>query len=184
MSLGFWFRTYVYIPLGGSWYGAGRTIVNLLIVWGLTGIWHGADATFLIWGLYYGLLLILEKFMLRDLLAKIPAFLRRVGTFFRVARADVLRRSGWISGSDGTVLPPHVVAGAADRAVCGASVWLQDRQPVLPDGTHGVGAVECIFYSIVAALCCGHGERDVFLVPLCAVLREGGGSRCGISKNG
>lgn len=84
MSLGFWFRTYVYIPLGGSWYGAGRTIVNLLIVWGLTGIWHGADATFLIWGLYYGLLLILEKFVLRDLLAKIPAFLRRVGTFFLV----------------------------------------------------------------------------------------------------
>ena len=84
MSLGFWFRTYVYIPLGGSWYGAGRTIVNLLIVWGLTGIWHGADATFLIWGLYYGLLLILEKFVLRDLLAKIPALLRRVGTFFLV----------------------------------------------------------------------------------------------------
>ena len=84
MSLGFWFRTYVYIPLGGSWYGAGRTIVNLLIVWGLTGIWHGADATFLVWGLYYGLLLILEKFVLREILAKIPAFLRRVGTFFLV----------------------------------------------------------------------------------------------------
>lgn len=84
MSLGFWFRTYVYIPLGGSWYGAGRTIVNLLIVWGLTGIWHGADATFLIWGLYYGLLLILEKFVLREILAKIPAFLRRIGTFFLV----------------------------------------------------------------------------------------------------
>ena len=84
MSLGFWFRTYVYIPLGGSWYGAGRTIVNLLIVWGLTGIWHGADATFLVWGLYYGLLLILEKFVLRDILAKIPAFLRRIGTFFLV----------------------------------------------------------------------------------------------------
>ena len=84
MSLGFWFRTYVYIPLGGSWYGAGRTIVNLLIVWGLTGIWHGADATFLVWGLYYGLLLILEKFVLREILAKIPAFLRRIGTFFLV----------------------------------------------------------------------------------------------------
>lgn len=84
MSLGFWFRTYVYIPLGGSWYGARRTIVNLLIVWGLTGIWHGADATFLIWGLYYGLLLILEKFVLREILAKIPAFLRRIGTFFLV----------------------------------------------------------------------------------------------------
>ena len=58
--------------------------MNLLIVWGLTGIWHGADATFLVWGLYYGLLLILEKFVLREILAKIPAFLRRIGTFFLV----------------------------------------------------------------------------------------------------
>lgn len=84
MSLGFWFRTYVYIPLGGSRYGTARTIRNLLAVWLLTGLWHGADATFLLWGAYYGVLLILEKFVLRDVLEKLPAWLRRCGTFLLV----------------------------------------------------------------------------------------------------
>ena len=84
MSLGFWFRTYIYIPLGGSPCGTARTICNLLLVWLLTGIWHGAAATFVVWGLYYGLLLILEKFVLRDALVRVPAILRRVLTFLLV----------------------------------------------------------------------------------------------------
>ena len=66
MSLGTWFRDYVYIPLGGSRKGLPRQIVNLLIVWALTGLWHGASWTFLFWGLYYAFFLILEKlFLLR-----------------------------------------------------------------------------------------------------------------------
>lgn len=61
MTLGGWFRDYVYIPLGGSRVGSGRLVVNLLIVWMLTGLWHGASINFVIWGLYFGVLLIIEK---------------------------------------------------------------------------------------------------------------------------
>ncbi len=61
MTLGGWFRDYVYIPMGGSRVGTGRLMINLLIVWTLTGMWHGASWNFAIWGLYFGILLIIEK---------------------------------------------------------------------------------------------------------------------------
>ena len=72
ISLSTWFRDYVYIPLGGNRRGKGRQLLNLLIVWALTGFWHGASWNFLLWGLYYALLLILEKFFLYRLLEKAP----------------------------------------------------------------------------------------------------------------
>ena len=61
ISLGSWFRDYVYIPLGGSRVGKGRLIFNLFVVWSLTGIWHGANWTFVLWGLFYFVLLTFEK---------------------------------------------------------------------------------------------------------------------------
>lgn len=64
ISLGSWFREYVYIPLGGNQRGLQRQIVNILIVWSLTGIWHGASWNFLAWGFYFGVLLIVEKLFL------------------------------------------------------------------------------------------------------------------------
>ena len=64
MTLGSWFRDYVYIPLGGSRTSTGKWVRNVLIVWTLTGIWHGASWNFLLWGLYYGILLLVEKFFL------------------------------------------------------------------------------------------------------------------------
>ena len=64
MTLGGWFRDYVYIPLGGSRTSTIKWVRNVLIVWMLTGIWHGASWNFLLWGLYYGLLLLAEKFFL------------------------------------------------------------------------------------------------------------------------
>ncbi len=82
MSLSQWFRDYVYIPLGGSRKGTFRHIVNLLIVWALTGIWHGAGYNFLIWGLYYGVILILEKFIWKKALDKLPAVLRHIYSLF------------------------------------------------------------------------------------------------------
>ena len=72
ISLSTWFREYVYIPLGGNRKGLPRQILNLLIVWGLTGLWHGASWNFLLWGLYYGILLIIEKVILLKLLKKLP----------------------------------------------------------------------------------------------------------------
>lgn len=81
MSLGSWFRDYVYIPLGGNRMGTGRQVLNILIVWALTGFWHGADWTFLLWGLYYAVFLIIEKLFLLEALKRIPAFFRRVYSF-------------------------------------------------------------------------------------------------------
>ncbi|MCR4895344.1 MAG: MBOAT family protein [Lachnospiraceae bacterium] len=72
ITLGRWFREYVYIPLGGSRRGAFRTILNLLIVWALTGIWHGATLNFLLWGGVFFLLLTLERFVYGKLLKKVP----------------------------------------------------------------------------------------------------------------
>ena len=72
ISLGTWFREYVYIPLGGNRRGKARQCLNLFIVWGLTGLWHGASWNFVVWGLYFGLLLTLEKFFLLKQLQKTP----------------------------------------------------------------------------------------------------------------
>ena len=78
ISLSTWFREYVYIPLGGNRKGLKRQILNLLVVWGLTGFWHGASWNFLLWGLYYGILLIIEKTFLLKVLEKTPAVLRHI----------------------------------------------------------------------------------------------------------
>lgn len=84
ISLSTWFKEYVYIPLGGNRKGVKRQILNLLIVWGLTGLWHGAAYNFVLWGLYYGLLLILEKFVLKKFLDKLPSFVQHIYTLFIV----------------------------------------------------------------------------------------------------
>ena len=89
ISLSTWFRDYVYFPLGGSRRSTGRNILNLLIVWMLTGLWHGASWNFVLWGAYYGVLLILEKYVLRGALEKMPRVLRRILTLFLVL-------AGWI----------------------------------------------------------------------------------------
>lgn len=64
ISLGTWFKEYVYIPLGGNRKGLGKQIRNIAIVWALTGIWHGASWNFLLWGVYFGILLMMEKLFL------------------------------------------------------------------------------------------------------------------------
>ena len=84
ISLSSWFRDYVYIPLGGNRKGLARTIINILIVWSLTGMWHGAAWNFIAWGMFYGVLLILEKYVLGDVLDKIPLPLRHIGTLIVV----------------------------------------------------------------------------------------------------
>ena len=84
ISLSTWFKEYVYIPLGGNRKGVKRQILNLLIVWGLTGLWHGAAYNFVLWGLYYGFLLILEKFVLKKFLDRLPSFVQHIYTLFIV----------------------------------------------------------------------------------------------------
>lgn len=90
MTLGSWFRSYVYIPLGGNRKGTARTIRNLLITWMLTGLWHGASWNFLLWGLYFGVLLIIEKFFLGKYLEKLPGWLQQTYSFLLVVFGWVL----------------------------------------------------------------------------------------------
>ena len=84
ITLSSFFREYVYFPLGGSRRGAWRTVFNLFVVWLLTGLWHGAAWNFIFWGLYYFLLLVLEKFLLAPLLPHVPPFFRHVFTLFGI----------------------------------------------------------------------------------------------------
>ncbi len=84
ISLGTWFKEYVYIPLGGNRKGILRNILNLVIVWTLTGLWHGASLNFLVWGLYYAVILILEKLVLGKYLKKAPSYLRSIYTLLLV----------------------------------------------------------------------------------------------------
>lgn len=84
ISLSSWFRDYLYIPLGGNRVTKKRHLLNLLIVWSLTGIWHGAAWNFLLWGLYYGLLLIVEKYLLGDCLKRLPRGLQHLYALFLI----------------------------------------------------------------------------------------------------
>ena len=70
MSLSSWFRDYVYIPLGGNRKGNIKLVRNIFVVWFLTGFWHGASWNFIIWGIYFGVLLVIEKFYLKKYLDK------------------------------------------------------------------------------------------------------------------
>ncbi len=80
ISLGTWFREYVYIPLGGNRKGLGRQLINIGVVWFLTGLWHGASWNFILWGLYFGVLLSIEKIFLLKLLKKIPSAFAHIYT--------------------------------------------------------------------------------------------------------
>lgn len=84
ISLGTWFKEYVYIPLGGNRKGLKRQILNLLIVWALTGFWHGASWNYLLWGLYFGIILILEKLFLLKALQKRPKFIQHIYSLFLI----------------------------------------------------------------------------------------------------
>ena len=97
MSLSAWFRDYVYIPLGGNHCTTQKHIRNLLIVWTLTGLWHGANYTLLAWGLYFGLLLIAEKYWLKELLAKLPPVIAHAYALLAVLIGWVLFRSDSLS---------------------------------------------------------------------------------------
>lgn len=118
ISLGTWFREYVYIPLGGNKCPASRHLLNLLIVWALTGLWHGAQWNFLVWGLYYGVILILERYVWGRALGRLPAFVQHIYTF-------VLVLIGWVF-----FFSPSLGAAMDYLGVMfgvGASAWI-DRQ--------------------------------------------------------
>lgn len=90
ISLSTWFRDYVYIPLGGNRKGVPRHLFNIAVVWFLTGLWHGASWNFILWGLYYGVLLALEKYVWGKVFAKFPLWLRHACTFLIVVFGFVI----------------------------------------------------------------------------------------------
>ncbi len=90
MSLSYWFRDYVYIPLGGNRCSTKRQILNIMIVWLLTGFWHGASWNFVLWGVFYGIILLIEKFLLNKYLKNLPSCLQHIYTMFIVLIAWVL----------------------------------------------------------------------------------------------
>ncbi|WP_304969499.1 MBOAT family O-acyltransferase [Romboutsia ilealis] len=90
ISLGVWFRDYVYIPLGGNRCSKIRWFLNIFIVWFLTGLWHGASFNFILWGLYFGVILVFEKLFLLEILKRLPNFIKHFYTMFLVIIGFVL----------------------------------------------------------------------------------------------
>ena len=99
ISLSTWFRDYVYIPLGGNRVSNYRYLMNIFIVWLLTGLWHGAAWNFIFWGLYYGFILVIEKFFLGKIIEKLPRLFQHLYTMLIVIIGWVFFRSDSISYS-------------------------------------------------------------------------------------
>jgi alginate O-acetyltransferase complex protein AlgI len=114
ISLSSWFRDYVYIPLGGNRVSKSRHILNILIVWFLTGFWHGAGWNFIAWGMFFGVLLLVEKFFLGKILERLPRAVSHIyvlvivcvswALFDAPTMADALRHIGLMFGSGATEL--------------------------------------------------------------------------------
>ena len=124
ISLGSWFRDYTYIPLGGNRVSTLKHVRNILVVWALTGLWHGASWNFVLWGVYYGLFLLLEKFVLASLLERLPQWLRITYTMFVVMIGWVFFRQTDFSAL-GTYLGTLFRIGAAGFADSTALYYLK-----------------------------------------------------------
>jgi alginate O-acetyltransferase complex protein AlgI len=124
ISLATWFRDYVYIPLGGNRKGPRRQVFNILLVWGLTGLWHGAAWNFVLWGLYYGVLLVLEKFVWGRAVERLPRAFRHLYTLtltlfgMVIVNANSLRHIGeYFAAMFGANGPMSGYLGGAARLI-------------------------------------------------------------------
>lgn len=127
ITLSTWFKEYLYIPLGGNRRGLARQALNLLIVWSLTGFWHGAGWNFVMWGLYYFVILFIEKLFLLKALDKLPKFFRHV-------YALLLIIIGWVifASDDVSVLLPYLCSMfGANGAIGGMDVYTLLTKAVL-----------------------------------------------------
>ena len=144
ISLGAWFREYIYIPLGGNRCGAGRQLLNLSLVWILTGIWHGSTLNFLVWGIWHGAFIILERFVIRDRLNAAPRFLR-------VLTTDFIAFVGWVfffsPSLSGAISYLGLMFGSA-----GQGFW---------DGTTAYYLSSCLLLLLAAVLFSGPVIRNV-----------------------
>lgn len=145
ITLGAWFKSYIYIPLGGNRKGLPRTIINLLIVWAITGIWHGASWNFMLWGVYFGVLIIIERLFMGKVLEKIPSFFSWLYTF-------VLVVFGWVmfDAVDTRIVDIGEMFGqvfAYIGAMFGANGVLMDNTATFTIVNYGVMFAICILGS-------------------------------------
>lgn len=154
ITLGAWFKSYVYFPLGGSRKGKGRTVFNLAVVWLLTGIWHGASWNFILWGVLYGLVIIMEKLFLGKILERIPDFFSWLYTIVLVIlgwvlfdTADIPTALGYMGamfGGGGTLIDNTAMYYLINYGVMfvigtfactdifsRAAEWLKEKMPLL-----------------------------------------------------
>ena len=143
ITLGVWFREYLYIPLGGNRRGTGRQILNLVIVWTLTGLWHGAGWNFIIWGLYYFVLIAAEKLFLGRILEKLPHALSHIYALLFIV-------AGWVlfACDDISVLGPYL------KSMIGLGAGASSPMSIYYLQTYGVLLVIAAFGSV-------HTVRDI-----------------------
>ena len=137
MSLSGWFRDYVYIPLGGNHVKALRQVFNILIVWMLTGFWHGADWNFILWGGYFGIILLIEKFFFGKLLDKTPKILRHLYVMLIVIIGWAFFDATGV-GAAGSVIGRMFGAGASGFAGNEAIYYLRSYAVPVVIGIFGV----------------------------------------------
>lgn len=136
ITLGSWFRSYVYIPLGGNRKGTLKTLRNLLIVWGLTGLWHGASWNFVLWGLYFGVIIAAERLWLGKKL-------ENINPVFSTAYSFVLVALGWVLFDTDTLIN----AGQFYKAMFGGNGILVDSLAVYEMKSYLFVFILCIFGS-------------------------------------
>ena len=142
ISLSTWFRDYVYIPLGGNRKGKFRTVLNRIIVFFLTGLWHGANWTFVVWGLFHGFFLLLEEFL--PFIKKLPKVLRHIYTLLAVTIGFVVFRADSITEAGIFICR---MFGGFDFSAAAMSFSLQALTPYF------------LFMLVMAVLCCGPFEK-------------------------
>ena len=130
ISLSTWFREYLYIPLGGNRCSKCRWLVNMLIVWAATGIWHGAGWNYLLWGLYFYILLVIEKLLIGNFLAKLPDVLRHLYVLILVMISWVIFA---LEDSEQLSIYLHAMAGLNDTTLLNSQTlyYLRSFLPVL-----------------------------------------------------
>ena len=167
ISLSSWFRDYVYIPLGGNRRKTPRVIFNLMVVWLLTGLWHGAAWNFVLWGVFYGVLLIFEKYVLGDRLNRIPTPVRGLVTMLLIMCGWVLfsapdltgallylkamfgGAAGWTDGNGAYLLSTNLAVLLAG-AFCATPVYRKVLDHVDPKW---VSRAKVVAYPLLFALC-------------------------------
>ncbi len=186
ISLGSWFRDYVYIPLGGNRVSKMKWFRNILVVWMLTGLWHGASWNFVLWGLYFAAFLLMEKLFLDQWLRKMPGAVRHLYVLFTVMisfilfnAVDLAQAAGDIGGLFGAGGIPLVSAEALYQlrssavlftvAIVGATplpVWVVHRLKSRPAGEKVMNVLEPVLLSVLLLVITGYlvdGSFNPFL---------------------